>query len=58
MLGFRHAVRNNYASKLRHADVFRNVAVAQATVPAFLAEIELFLEDFDGDGNQPTTPKG
>ena len=59
LLGFRHAVRNNYASKLRHADVFRNVAIAQTTVPAFVAEVEVFLEDFDGsgNGNKPNTSK-
>ena len=35
MLKFRHAVRNNYASALRHDDVFENLRILQGRAPLF-----------------------
>lgn len=52
LLKFRHAVRNNYASALRHDDVFGNLAVLQQIAPIFLSDIDRFSDQF-GAGTPP-----
>jgi len=50
---FRHAVRNNYASALRHDDVFENLRILQGRAPLFLSDIERFIEDFGTSAPPP-----
>ena len=54
LLRFRHAVRNNYASSLRHEDVFRNLATLQTIAPKFFSDIERLIEQFGTTGASPS----
>jgi hypothetical protein len=47
LLRFRHAVRNNYANELRHADVFENVEVMKNIAPKFFSDLAAFVDSFD-----------
>jgi hypothetical protein len=55
LLSFRHAVRHNYASELRHEEVFRNLEAMQGLVVSFQADMSRFIEQF-GTG-QPEQEK-
>ena len=59
LLRFRHAVRNNYASSLRHEDVFRNLVTLQRIAPTFLSDIERLIERFGTTGtSSPPADRG
>lgn len=58
LLRFRHAVRNNYASSLRHEDVFRNLATLQRIAPTFLSDIERLIELFGTGTSPPPADRG
>ena len=49
LLRFRHAVRNNYANELRHADVFENVDRVKNIAPIFFSDLAAFIDSFDND---------
>ena len=53
LLKFRHAVRTVYASTLRHDEVCRNLARLQTFAPAFVSDIERFIDDFGINGPPP-----
>lgn len=57
LLKFRHAVRNNYASALRHDDVFENLRILQGMAPLFLSDVERFIEAFS-TGTPPPAERG
>lgn len=50
LLKFRHAVRNNYASELRHSEVFENVSVLKKAAPTFFSDLDSFIESFEKAG--------
>lgn len=58
LLAFRHAVRHNYATALRHDDVFKNLATLQALAPAFVSDIEHFIEQFGTSTPPPPAHRG
>lgn len=47
LLKFRHAVRNNYASELRHSEVFENVCVLKKVAPTFFLDLDSFINNFE-----------
>lgn len=56
LLKFRHAVRNVYASTLRHDEVFRNLAILQTVAPAFVSDIERFIDHSGANAQPPADP--
>ena len=47
LLKFRHAVRNNYASELRHSEVFENVLVLRKVARTFFSDLDSFIYSFE-----------